>query len=97
MARLKKADERAVQDWLAGAHEGKDRYRPSRHGARHGLQFDLQVRVGEGQDMVWRRLTRWYTSREGRSDAIVRTRQGLGLYGQQLKAGRMRRLVCVSR
>jgi hypothetical protein len=97
MARLKKADERAVQDWLAGSHEGSDRYRPSRHGARYGLQFDLRVRVGEGQDMVWRRLVRWYKSNEARSDAIVRTRQGLGLYGQQLRAGLLRKLSLVSR
>jgi hypothetical protein len=97
MARLKKADERAVQDWLAGTHEGSDRYRPGRHGARYGLAFELQVRVGEGDETVWKRLVRWYRSHPARSDAIVRTRQGLGLYGQQLKAGRLRKLVCVSR
>jgi hypothetical protein len=97
MARLKRADEQAVQDWLASTHEGRDRYRPSRYGARYGLQFELEVRVGAGDETVWRRLTRWYKSREARADAVVRTRQGLGVYGQQLAAGRLRRLVAVGR
>lgn len=97
MTHLTKSDEIAVQNWLASPHEGKDRYRPSRHGTRHGLRFELMVRVGEGDDTVWRCLTRWYKSHAARADAVVRTRQGLGLYGGQLRAGRMRALTLVSR
>jgi hypothetical protein len=97
MARLTKADERAVQNWLASAYEGPDRYRPGRYKGRYGLQFELQVRVGLGEDSVWVTLTRWHKTHEGLCDTIVRTRQGLGLYGQQLRAGRMRKLRSVTR
>ena len=96
MTKLSRADEQAVQDWLSAPLDGSDRYRPSRHVPRFGLAYDLLVRVGEGEDTEWIRRTRWYKTHPARADALVRTRQGLGLLGQQARAKRLRKLTLVS-
>ena len=92
----RKSDEIAVQQWLASQYEGEERYRPTQHRDHYGLRFELQVRVGDtGEE--WKTLTRWYPTLTARADAVLRLRQGLGLYGQQRMAGRLRKTALVTR
>ncbi len=93
---MRKADERAVIEWLAGQYDGPERYRPNMHRARWGLQVQLKVRLDDKRE-GWVTRTQWFGSEHDRADAVVRLNAGIGLYGQQARAGRLRRAKLVTR
>jgi hypothetical protein len=91
-----KADERAVLAILTAPFEGPERYRPMAHRPRYGLRAQLRVRLDDTHE-GWTEVTRWYATEAERADAVVQLQAGLGLYGQQARAGRLRRPKLVSR
>ena len=93
---MTKAQEKTAQAALTAQFEGKDRYRPTLHRARYGLRAQLKVRLDDTRE-GWTTVTRWYDTDTERADAVVRLRAGLGLYGQQARAGRLRKSTLVSR
>ena len=96
MNKTEKALEMAAIKALTASYEGPERYRPIAHRPRHGLRYELRVRLGDGE--AWTsKLYRWYASESARNEALVLLHRGQGLLGQQARAGRLRRLTSVSR
>ena len=93
---MTKADERTAQALLTAQFEGKDRYRPTLNRPRYGLQVQLRVRLDDTRE-GWKTVAQWFSSEAERADAVVRLNAGLGLYGQQARAGRLRKAKLVSR
>lgn len=94
-----KLEQRALAMLTAPYNEA--RYRPSYHRARFGLSVELYVRVQGPADPAerheWVRVTRWYRSALARCDALQQLRWQLGLYGQQLAQGTLRRIRLIGR
>jgi hypothetical protein len=91
-----KAEHKAIISWLSGQFEGSERYRPSSHALRWGIKAELRVRVDDKRE-AWTKVTRWYKTEPERNEALAQLRAGDGLYGQQQRAGRLRRVAVVTR
>jgi hypothetical protein len=93
---MSRAEERQALALLTAQYDGPERYRPLHNRPRFGLQVQLRVRLNDDRE-GWQTVTRWYASEAERADAVVQLNAGLGLYGQQRRAGRLRKPKLVSR
>lgn len=95
-AKSLKLKEQAVQDWLTGQYDTKDRYRPNHNRGRYGLRVQLLVRLNDNTE-DWVTRTRWFKTPGQLAETVRRLKAGLGLYGQQARTGRLRGAAIVGR
>jgi len=96
MRNTSRLNELAVQAWLTGQYDSPERYRPMHHRPRYGLRVQMLVRLNEGGE-GWVTRTRWYKTAGQLAEAVRMLKAGLGLYGQQARAGRLRGAAVVGR